>query len=57
MEAFIGQKYIEECTKNEQIIYEMLTENSPIKNININWFIIPFNTIEVFENLVITEIT
>ncbi|PGQ05934.1 hypothetical protein COA08_23580 [Bacillus cereus] len=56
-EAFLEQKYIEECIKNEQIICEMLTENSPIKNIKINWFTIPFNTIEAFENLFFTEIT
>lgn len=56
IEAFIARKYINECTENEQYICEAITKNLSIKNIKINWFIVPFNTTKSFEELFFTEI-
>jgi hypothetical protein len=54
-EQYVEQIFIKECEKNEKDIYSIL-ESSSIKRLKINWFVLPFNTISGFEELVLNVI-
>ncbi|MDT0192147.1 DUF1837 domain-containing protein [Exiguobacterium sp. BG5(2022)] len=56
IENIISKKYIEECIYNEKFIYERLKKNNYLKDIKINWFTLPFNTLEDFERMFFDEI-
>ncbi|WP_346730211.1 Hachiman antiphage defense system protein HamA [Paenibacillus sp. S02] len=50
LEKHLNQYFISELKKNYESICHQLLKTSSIKNVKINWFILPFNKIIDFEN-------
>jgi len=57
IEAMIQQKYKNECLENDEFISKVLKDTANFGKIEMNWFVLPFNTIEEFEELILHEIT
>jgi len=55
-EQYLEQIFNKECDENQKIIHSKLNECFGIIKLKINWFILPFDTIESFEGLVLSEI-
>lgn len=55
-ETFLEQIFTKECVDNEKFIYDVVEKNSNINQLKINWFVLPFNTTDSFEELVLNEI-
>lgn len=51
------ENYKKECQGNDQEIYRMISENDAIKELKINWFILPFCDIEEFKKMVLDKVT
>lgn len=56
IDKIISQKYIEECATNEEFICSELSKEFSLKDIKINWFTLPFNTLEDFKTMFFDEI-
>jgi hypothetical protein len=57
IEKFIETKYVKECLENEKYIYEKITQVTEFKEVKVNWFLLPFNTIKDFEKIIIDDLT
>ncbi len=57
IEKFIEGKYVKECLENEKYIYEKITQETEFKEVKVNWFLLPFNTIKDFERIILEDLT
>lgn len=56
IESILEAKYNDECLSKENLIYKIMDSKKYFENIKINWFTLPFNTIEDFEELFIEKL-
>lgn len=50
------RKYQKECESNDQQIYEIISENQNVNSLKVNWFILPFSSIQDFKEMVLEKL-